>query len=168
MHSALGMWFCPICHFLFRMCAHFLWQNATSSEKVVWTSGRDSWESLCSSGKMWGLWRSALWKKSSDREWLEGCELIPWEVGGVLRSKKERKRAKTTEKKKKKNLAVWRGCGGGVVAQLCPTLCDLMDCRLLCPWKFCSRGCQILSLAEVGVERQTLGQLISPLKPGNP
>ena len=72
------------------------------------------------------------------------------------------------QQKKKKNLAVWRGGGGGVVAQLCPTLCDLMDCRLLCPWKFCSRGCQILSLAEVGVERQTLGQLISPLKPGNP
>ena len=56
------------------------------------------------------------------------------------------------QRQQKKNLAGWRGGGGGVVTQSSPTLCGPMDCRLLCPWKFCSRGCQILSLAEVGVE----------------
>ena len=144
-------------------CSHFGRPERHALCALCWACDSvPSWKSPCSSGKMWVLLRSGLWKKSSDREWLEGCELIPWEAGGVLGSKKERKRAKTTEK----NLAGWRGGGGGgVVARSCPTLCDP---RLLCPWKFCSGGCWILSLAEVGVERQMLGQLILPLKVGNP
>ena len=52
---------------------------------------------------------------------------------------------------KKKHLCIFRGFSCSLsgnkrvskVAQLCPTLCDPMDCRLLCPWDFPGKNTEV-------------------------